>query len=133
MRHQPRPRAPSTACPYATHSSQLPVLAVIDLLNVLLAIRVAFRSQGFSPWPPRTLRLSARPRSATARGARSRQPGPPQAAHTPSAPGPQQAPAARQAVGRKPALPRQPSFFRGEPSPLRPPLRPPAPVALPVA
>src|SRR5450755_3008336 len=131
MHHRPRPRAPSTACPYATHSLQLPVLAVIDLLNVLLAIRVVFRSQGFSPWPPRTRRRSARPRSATARGARSRQPDPPQAAEPPAAP--RLAPAPRRAVGRKPALPRPPSFFRGEPSPLRPPLRPPAPVALPVA
>src|SRR5450755_2596226 len=133
MRYRPRPRAPSTARPYAIHSLQLPVLAVIDFLNVLLAIRAAFRSQGFSPWPPRTLRLSARPTRATARGARFRQPGPPEAAQTPSAPGPQQAPAPRQALGRKPALPPRPAFSRGEPSPLPPPFRPRAPVALPVA
>src|SRR5450755_567694 len=130
MRHRPRPRAPSTARPYARHSLQLPVLAVIDLLNMLLAIRAAFRSQESSPSPPRTLRLSARPRSATARGARSHQPGPTEAAHTPSAPGP--APAPRQALGRNPAPPPRP-FSRGEPPPLQPPPRPEAPVALPVA
>src|SRR5450755_556783 len=127
MRHRPRPRAPSIARSYAIHSLQLPVLAVIDLLNVL-AVRAAFRSQGFSPWPPRTLRLSARPTCATARGARSRQPGPPEAAHTPPAPGPQ-APAPRQALDRPP----RPGFSRGEPSPLRPALRPRAPAALSVA
>src|SRR5450755_1979746 len=115
MRHRPRPRALSVARSYAIHSLQLPVLAVIDLLNVL-AVRAAFK-QGFSPWPPRTRRLSARPRCATVRGARSRQPGPPGVAHTPPAPGPQ-APALRLALALRlaPDRPPLPCFSRGEPS-----------------
>src|SRR5450755_52781 len=132
MRHRPRPRAPSIARPYAIHSLQLPVLAVIDLLNVL-TVRAAFRSQGSSTWLPRTHHLSAPPTCATARGARSRQPGPPEAAQTPPAPrqGPvlRQVPALRQAPDRPP----RPCFSRGEPSRLRPALRPRAPAAVSVA
>ncbi len=44
------------------------------------------QTRGPSPWPPRILRLRARPRCATARGVRSRRPDPPEAAHI--APGP---------------------------------------------
>src|SRR5450755_170807 len=131
MRHRPRPRAPSIARSYAIHSLQLPVLAVIDLLNVL-AVRAAFRSQGFSPWLPRTLRLSARPIRATSRGARSRQPGPLEAAHTP--PAPRQGPVLRQVPAlRQAPRPPRPCFSRGEPSPLQPALRPRAPAAVSVA
>src|SRR5450755_1006617 len=114
MRHRPRPRAPSTARSYAIHSLPLPVLAVIDLLNVL-AVRAAFRSQGSSTWPPRTHHLSVRPTCAAARGARSRPPGPPGAVHTPPAPRP--APVLRQvlALRQAPARPPRPGFSRGEP------------------
>ena len=86
--------APATSASSAVDSTSLrdsliaAPIPVVDFLNVLLAIRAPIRSRGCSPWPPRTLRLSARPTRVTAQGARARQPGPPEAVHTPTVPGP---------------------------------------------